>query len=198
MSVKPMLGDWEIPRVADLQTGETRAFVELPIPGRAGSVFQDMNCLPMTLLIAGSLYGTETSNEFLQEVREKYLEGAPVTFVSDILTGTDLQYVIIEKMQFQINAGSPEQLDYRIWLKESPPPPPPSSSGFLDGLDTSLLDQAGALVEAAAGALDALEALGNMPDFGDPSGALEPTLNEVEGIIGDLGDIAGSLGNLFG
>ncbi|MFZ5605314.1 MAG: hypothetical protein ACOY7J_22890 [Pseudomonadota bacterium] len=198
MSVKPMLGDWEIPRVAEMHTSETRAFVELPIPGRVGSVFQDMNSLPLTVAIAGSLYGTETGNEFLQSVREKYREGAPVTFVSDILTGTELQYVVIEKMQFQINAQNPEQLDYVVWLKESPPPPPPPSSGFLDGLDSSLLDQAGALVDAAAGALDALEALGNIPDFGDPSGALGATLDEVEGIMNDLADIANSLGNLFG
>ncbi len=197
MNVKPMLGDWEIPRIAEMITGEQRSMVELPIPGRVGSVFQDMNSLPVSLTIAGSLYGTESNNEFLQEVRAKFLEGAPLTFVGDIVTGTELQYVIIEKMNFQINAMNPEQLDYLIWLKESPPPPPPTASGFLDGLDTSLLDEAGALVDAVGGALDALEALGNIPDFGDPSGPLTSTLNDVEGIMNDLGDIATSLGGIF-
>ena len=197
MSVKPMLGDWEIPRVADMQTLEQRSMVELNIPGQTGSVYQDMNSLPMQLMLSGSLYGSETNNDFLEQVREKYQEGAPVTFVSDIVTGTELQYVVIETMAFQINAQNPEQLDYFLTLKESPPPPPPSSSGFLDGLDTSLLDEAGALVDSVSGALDALDALGNIPDFGDPSGPLESTLDEVDGIMSDLGDIASSLGDLF-
>ena len=192
-----MLGDWEIPRVADVQTLEQRSLVELSVPGQVGSVFQDMNSLPMQLTIAGSLYGGETNNEFLSQVREKYQEGAPVTFVSDIVTGTELQYVLIETMAFQINASNPEQLDYWLTLKESPPPPPPSSSGFLDDLDTSLLDEAGALEDSVGGALDALDALGNIPDFGDPSGPLESTLDEVDGIMGDLNDIASSLGDLF-
>ena len=197
MSVKPMLGDWEIPRVADMQTLEQRSMVELNIPGQTGSVYQDMNSLPMQLMLSGSLYGSETNNDFLEQVREKYQEGAPVTFVSDIVTGTELQYVVIETMAFQINARNPEQLDYFLTLKESPPPPPPSPSGFLDGLDTSLLDEAGALVDSVSGALDALDALGNIPDFGDPSGPLESTLDEVDGIMSDLGDIASSLGDLF-
>lgn len=198
MTIKPMLGDWEIPRVADMVSREQRRLVEHDIPGRVGSVFHDMNSLPITLSISGSLYGTESNNEFLEEVRGKVQEGAPLTFVSDILTGTELQYVVVEKMVFQINAQNPDQLDYQILLKESPPPPPPASSGFLDDLDTSLLDEAGALVDAAGGALDALEALGNIPDFGDPSGPLEATLNEVDEIMGDLGDIATSLGDIFG
>lgn len=197
MSVKPMLGDWEIPRVADMQTVEQRAIVELAVPGQVGSVFQDMNSQPMQLMIAGSLYGAETNNEFLEQVREKYQAGEPVTFVSDIITGTELQYVLIQTMAFQINAGNPEQLDYLLTLKESPPPPPPSSSGFLDDLDTGLLDEAGALVDSVSGALDALDALGDIPDFGDPSGPLESTLDEVDGIMSDLGDIASSLGDLF-
>lgn len=192
-----MLGDWEIPRVADMQTLEQRSLVELAVPGQVGSLYQDMNSLPMQVSIAGSLFGGEANNEFLGQVREKYQAGEPVTFVSDIVTGTELQYVLIETLAFQINAKSPGQLDYLMTLKESPPPPPPSSSGFLDGLDTSLLDEAGALVDSVSGALDALDALGDLPDFGDPSGPLESTLKEVDGIMTDLGDIASSLGDLF-
>jgi len=197
MSVKPMLGDWEIPRVADMQTLEKRTFVELEIPGSAGSVFQDMNSLPMQLMISGSLYTSEANNEFLEQVRGQYQEGAPVTFVSDIVTGTELQYVVIETMGFQINANDPDQLDYYLVLRESPPPPPPSTAGFLDGLESSLLDQAGSLIDAVGGALDALEALGNLPEFGDPSGPLESTLDEVDAIMSDLDEIASSLGGLF-
>ena len=192
-----MLGDWEIPRVADMQTLEQRSFVEFDIPGKVGSVFQAMNNLPMHLVISGSLYGGEGNNEFLKKVREQYNKGEPVTFVTDIVVGAELQYVIIKTMGFQINANNPEQLDYYLELKESPPPAPPSSSGFLDDLDSNLLAQAGALVDTVGGALDVLEALSDIPDFGDPSAPLKATLSEVEDVVGDLDEITLKLGGLF-
>ena len=40
MSLTPMLADWELPRVTRLETLETRDFLELPVPGRAGSLLQ--------------------------------------------------------------------------------------------------------------------------------------------------------------
>ena len=48
MSLTPMLSDWELPRVTRLETLETRDFLELPVPGRAGSLFQDLDPRPGT------------------------------------------------------------------------------------------------------------------------------------------------------
>lgn len=196
MNVKPVLGDWEIPRIQSIQSLERRNFVELDIPGRVGSLFQDMNTGPTCIAISGSLYGDETRNEFLEELRGKFREGEPVTFVGDIVTATEVQYVIIETLQFEENGLKPDQLDYHIIIRESPPPPPPPDP--LGGIDTDLLDQAGDFMDSVTGALDVIETLGSIPNFGNPTGSLQDTLGQVSSATEGLGDMATQLTDLFG
>jgi len=196
MKIKPMLGDWEIPRISAIDAAERRAFVEFPIPGRVGSLYQDLNRGPLQLVISGSLYGDEPRDEFLQAVREKFNAGEPVTFVADILTATEVQYVIIDDLQFAENGVTPDQTDYRIALRESPPPPPPPDP--LGGLDTSLLDQATSLLDSVTGALDLLDALGNIPDFGNPTEPLSTALDGITTATADLDTILSPLTDIFG
>ena len=63
VAVKPVLGDWEIPRVSLMRTAEARKFAELPVPGRQGSLFQDLNAEPTLVEIAGSLFADEERSE---------------------------------------------------------------------------------------------------------------------------------------
>jgi hypothetical protein len=154
MKQKPVLGDWEVPRIEFLATAEGRSLVELPVPGMHGSLFQDLNSAPTRIVIEGSLYGDEARDQFLNDLRTKYKAGDPVTFVSDIVTATEVQYVIIEELHMEQSSRRGEQMDYRFTLRESPPPPPPPDP--LGGLDSGLLDQAKAMVDGAANALDAV------------------------------------------
>jgi hypothetical protein len=193
MNVKPILGDWEIPRIEALQSLENRSFVELEIPGRAGSLFQDMNTRPVRIGIRGSLYGDETRDEFLETLREKFNAGEPVTFVADIITATEIQYVVIEILEMTENAVNPDQLDYFFILRQSPPPPPPPDA--LMDLDTDLLDEVGDFADMIGGALDAL---GSLPDLSDPTAPLESTLDGVKDAVGGLASITTDLENLFG
>ena len=196
MRVKPVLGDWEIPRIASIKALENRSFVELPVPGRVGSLFQDLNTTPTGIAIAGSLYGDEVRDEFIEELRGKFREGKPVTFVADIVTATEVQYVIIETLDFQEGGTQPDQVDYLIVIKESPPPPPPSDP--LGGLDTSLLDQAGDFVDSVTGVLDVIDSLENIPNLGDPTPPLQGSLDGVRSALDGLSSVQESLGNLFG
>lgn len=196
MNVKPLLGDWEIPRIALLQSVERRAFAELATPGRVGSLFQDLNSAPTVVAIHGTLYGDEARDEFLNEVRSRFKAGAPVTFVADILTATDVQYVVIETLHFQESGVRPDQTDYWIRLRESPPPPPPPDP--LGGLDAGLLDQAGSFLDSVTGALDIIEALGNIPDLSDPTPPLQNALTQVEAATAGLSDVADALRGLLG
>ena len=191
-----MLGDWEIPRIGSIEAAEHRALVEFPIPGRVGSLYQDLNSAPLRLVITGSLYGDETRDEFLEAVREKFRAGEAVTFVADILTATDVQYVVVQDLRLAENGTRPDQTDYLIVLSESPPPPPPPD--LFGGLDTSLLDQAASLVDSVTGALDVLDALGNVPDFGDPTQPLTTALDGVTAATSGLGDILTPLTDIFG
>lgn len=196
MNVKPVLGDWEIPRIEAIQSLERRSFVELEIPGRVGSLFQDMNTKATRIDIRGSLYGDEKRNEFLEALRGKYRAGEPVTFVADILTATEVQYVIIESMHMEETGTQPNQMDYVILLKESPPPPPPPDP--LGGIDTELLYDAGNLLDSVSGALDMIDVLCNIPDFGDPTGPLQNTIGQVRSATEGLDNMALQLTDMFG
>jgi hypothetical protein len=196
MNVKPVLGDWEIPHIADIRTLERRSYVELPIPGRVGSLFQDMNTAPTRVVIVGSLYGDEDRNDFLDQVRAKFYAGEPLTFVGDIVTATEIQYVVIETLQFKESGTRPDQIDYLIVLRESPPPPPPPDP--LGELDASLLDQAGGFLDSVSGALAAIDGLGSIPNISDPTPPLRETLDDVSTVLDGLSGITGSLSDLFG
>lgn len=190
-----MLGDYTLPRVTRLETLEQRQLAELEIPGRAGSLFQDLGRGPTRVVIEGSLFGDEPGTEFLTSAREKYLAAEPLTFVSDIATGTELQFVLIERLHVQAAASAPDQVDYAMWLVECPPPPPPN---LLGGIDTGLLDAAAGMLDSALGALDALAALGNVPDLSDPTKPLAGALDEVKGAVGKLADAGSAIQGLLG
>jgi hypothetical protein len=67
----------------------------------------------------------------------------------------------------------------------------------LGGLDTGLLDAAQGLVDGVVGALDAIAALGNIPDFGDPTPPLRSAMDMVRGSTGGIEQAATLLGGLF-
>ncbi len=196
MKLKPLLGDWEIHNIAGLETLEKRELAELEVPGRVGSLFQDLNAAPTRIAIRGSLYGDERRDEFLSKVREQFRAGEPVTFVADILTATDVQYVLIETMQFAEAGETPDETSFLLLLRESPPPPPPPDP--LGGLDAGLLEQAGALVDSVAGALDALDALANIPDIQDPTPPLNGVVDGAAAAVNAIGSVGESITNLFG
>jgi hypothetical protein len=196
VAVKPVLGDWEVPRVALMRTAEARKFVELPVPGRQGSLFQDLNAEPTVIEIGGSIFADEERNEFLQTVRDKFRAGEPATFVADITQATDIQFVVIDSMRFEQRADHPDEVFYHLLLRESPPPPPPPDP--LGGIDTGLLDAAAGFVDGVTNALDALEALANLPDLSDPSALLGGTLDKVTEALGGLSNVTSSITDLFG
>ena len=196
MKQKPVLDGWEIPRISTIQTVESRSMVELAVPGMTGSLYQDLNSTPARIAITGSLYSDDVRDQFLNDLRGKYKAGDPVTFVADIVTATEIQYVVIDELRMEEKAGTPDEMTYWLALRESPPPPPPPDP--LGGLDSGLLDQAQGLVDSAAGALDAITKLGSLPDLKDPTPPLKGTLDGVKSITGGLSGVGGGLKDLFG
>ncbi|MCS7220697.1 MAG: hypothetical protein RML36_09210 [Anaerolineae bacterium] len=194
MNIKPILDNWEIPRIETIRIVERRALAEHPIPGRQGSLYQDLGTRPATIVIAGSLAGDEMRDQFLQSVREKFQAGLPVTFTADITTATQIQYVVIEDMRFEEIAGSPDSFRYVIALRESPPPPPP---GGLHDLDADLLDQALDLVSDISDLTDLLDRL-SIPNFGDPTPPLRGALDQMKAALNGLSGTSIALNELFG
>ena len=54
------------------------------------------------------------------------------------------------------------------------------------------------MLDSALGALDALAALGNVPDLSDPTKPLAGALDEVKDAVGTLGGVGSSLQGLLG
>ncbi len=195
MNIKPVLGDWEIPRIQTLRSDEQRRIVELPVPGRAGNLLQDLSGAATVINIQGSLIADERS-DFLSNIREKFRAGEPLTFIADITEATDIQYVMIESLVVEESSLYTDQIDYMMKLRESPPPPPPPD--LLGAIDDSLLGLAEDFIDGVTDVLDAIDALANVPDFSDPSALLGGALDDVTGAVGQLDDIGNLIDNLFG
>ncbi len=196
MTTQPVLGDWSIPNVETIHTTENRSYARFDVPGRSGSVYQDLNNQPIHVVITGSLYGEDVHNEFLETVREKFQQGEPVTFTANILNATELQYVVIETLKFRESGRRAGEMDFLLLLRESPPPPPPPN--LLGDLDTGLLDQAQGLLDSATGALDMIDALGSVPDIGNPTEPLTQAANDVSSALSGIGDALAPLQSIFG
>jgi hypothetical protein len=196
MTVTPMLGDWEVPRVSLLRTEEARKLAEHRVPGRAGSVWQDLGADTVMIELAGSVFSTEEREGFLDGARQRFTAAEPLTFVADIVRATDLQYVLIESLVVEERGDRPNEIGYRMLLRESPPPPPPPDP--LGAIDTDLLDHAGNFVDGVTDALDAVAALGDIPDFSDPSSLLGGTTDEATNLVGSIVDVAPAIQSLFG
>jgi hypothetical protein len=196
MTVTPMLGDWEVPRVSLLRTEEGRKLAEHRVPGRAGSAWQDLGADPVTVEIAGSVFSVEERDGFLDGARQRFTAAEPLTFVADIVRATDLQYVLIESLVVEERADRPDEIGYRLLLRESPPPPPPPDP--FGAIDTDLLDQAGNFLDSITDALDAVAALGNIPDFTDPTSLLGGTTAEATALMDSIAGVAPAIQSLFG
>jgi len=159
-------------------------------------LFQDLNRQPTRIVIEGSVFGEQPGLDFLGAVREKYSAGEAMTFTSDIVSGADLQYVLLRQLHVQAEASAPDQIDYAVWLVESPPPPPPG--GLLDGIDGGLLDAAAGMLDSAMGALDALSALASVPELSDPTKPLADIVGSTGPAMAQLGKIGGGLRDLLG
>lgn len=196
MAVTPMLGDWEVPRIARLNTRQARKLAAFPLPGRDGDAYQDLGAGAAVIEIAGSVYSAENRTAFLEAAQEKFAAGEPTTFVADITAATDIQYVLIDSLVVEERGTRPDETAYHLRLRQSPPPPPPPDP--FGGIDTGLLDAAAGLVDDVTSALDAIDALASMPDFTDPSALLGGTTDEALGAIDRIGEVGGTLQSLFG
>lgn len=196
MKVKPILDNWEIKGIESISSFENRKLAEHAIPGRIGNVFQDLGSKPTEIIITGSFHGDEVRDGFLEEIRNRFKTAQPVTFVADITTATEVQYVVVKDLRFFEVANDPDHFKYKIVLNENPPPPPPSDP--LGRLDTELLDQAGEFMDTVTSAIDVIDSLGSIPNFGNPTEPLTSLLDDFSGITGGIIEGLTAFNNILG
>ncbi|MDM0110709.1 hypothetical protein QTI66_01030 [Variovorax sp. J22R133] len=214
----PLLGDTPLDYVQRIEHSLDAGFAPTRIAGLAGELQQRSGRPSHRVHISGLLIG-EGARDALGTLQTATQTGEELTFSADITAALDLQKVVIRSFQAHETAGSPQRIEYRMELVESPPLPPPAEvSGFggLDGLglgdlglDAGVLgdiadlasDVAGA-VDQALGAVEALGALASLAASGglDFAGILQPLDQAGAGvgaIANDFQQATRSLGGMF-
>jgi hypothetical protein len=196
MLVRPMIGSWEVPRIAHVAAAESRRLAVLPVPGLSGDLHQDLGRSAMVVEISGALYGDEARDAFLKDLREKYLAGEPVSFVADIVKESELEQVLIESFELEEDAGRPDQFFYSLRLREYTEPPEPPGIGADLGLD---LD-ADLSLDALSGLdlLDLPNLMPGVPELGDMLAPLKPAAEELKAQLSKAGDVLTPLRDLLG
>ena len=195
MIVRPMIGEWSPPSIERIRAVEARRLSVLPVPGLSGDLHQDLGRAALGLEIIGSLNTDDARDDFLKQIREKFLAGDPVAFVADIIKESQLEQVLIEELEVEEVAGDPDSFRYRIVLREytEPPEPPSPAADFGADLDSDL-DLSAAL---GLSALDVPSIAGNIPQIGDLVAPLKPAASGLKTAVSQAGSLLDPLKSLL-
>ncbi|HEY9227597.1 MAG TPA: hypothetical protein VIP11_13160 [Gemmatimonadaceae bacterium] len=196
MLVRPLIGGWSPPCIERIASFESRRLAVLPVPGLSGDLHQDMGRGALAIEIVGSLATDETRDQFLKDVREKFLAGEPVDFVADIAKESELEQVLIEELRFEEIANDADMFRYRIVLREYTEPPEPPAPSLDLGAELGLdLD---ALAALGLDALDLPALLGEVPEVGEILEPLKPAAESLKEAVSQATTVFEPLKSLFG
>jgi hypothetical protein len=196
MLVRPVIGGWSPPSIERIASFESRRLAVLPVPGLSGDLHQDMGRGALAIEIVGSLATDETRDQFLKDVREKFLAGDPVDFVADIAKESELERVLIEELRFEEIANDADMFRYRIVLREYTEPPEPPAPSLDLGAELGVdLDDLAAL---GLDALDLPGLLGDVPKIDDILEPLKPAAEALKGAVSQAATVLEPLKTLFG
>ncbi|HEX8651032.1 MAG TPA: OmpA family protein [Pyrinomonadaceae bacterium] len=154
--IKPMLGDIELQLVQKIETEQDQTLTQHEVPALEGDFLQRQGRRASRLTLEGVMVGPE-AGEQLETLRDKFRSAAPVSFVADIATATQVGEVLIEELSTRELAGNPERFAYALTLRERLPPPPPETVPLPEPPDTpDIPPDTGTLVieVVAEGAID--------------------------------------------
>jgi hypothetical protein len=191
MIERPMIGEWEVPRIERIQTLEERRIASLPVPGLLGDIQQDLGAASLSVEICGSLQGDEARDAFLDSLRKQFRAGDPVTFAADITRASELDRVLIDELELREVNQAAGSFRYRIVLREyvEPPQPPPQ----IDDLGADLGPDLDNLASQGLQGLNLPDLLGGIPDVANPVpplqgalGAVQSAASQVPGLLDGL------------
>lgn len=194
MLVRPMIGSWEPPRIERIVSLESRRLAALPVAGLSGDLHQDLGRGALAVEITGSMVGDEARDEFLKELRARFLEGEPVDFVADIVKESKLEQVLIGELEFEESSSTPDVFRYRIVLREYTEPPEPPAAELGAELDAELD------LEAALGLdlLDLPAITADVPKVGDLLAPVKTAADSLTESLSGAAALLTPLSDLFG
>lgn len=191
-----MIGGWEPARIERIVSLESRRLAVLPVAGLSGDLHQDLGRGAVAVEITGSLWGDETRDTFLAELRAKFQAGEPVDFVADIVKESELEQVLIEELAFEEDAAAPEVFRYRIVLREYTEPPEPPGLGADLGLELDA--ELDLLAELGLDGLDLPAIAADVPQVGDLLSPVKDAADTLKGQLSNASTLLSPLANLFG
>lgn len=196
MLLRPMIASWEVPRIERIATTEMRRLAVLPVPGLSGDLHQDLGRGALAVQISGSLFGDEARDEFLKELREKFLAGEPVDFIADITNESELERVLIVSLSLDEQSDHAGTFRYLIALREYTEPPEPAGPSADFGLDVDA--DLGLDVDLGLDLLDLPSLLVSVPEVGDLLAPLKPAAAELKAAVSNASTVLEPLKNLLG
>ncbi len=196
MRVRPVIGGWSPPNIERIAAFESRRLAVLSVPGLSGDLHHDMGRGALAIEITGSLATDDARDQFLTDIRAKFLAGEPVDFVADIAKESELERVLIEELRMEEESGDADMFRYRIVLREYTEPPEPPAPGPDFGLD--LLDEIGDLADLGLDMLDLPAFLGEVPQVGEILEPLKPAAESLKDAVSQATSVLDPLKNLLG
>ena len=148
--MNPMLDDLELPLVQEITTHDRRALAEHKPPGMEGSLLQNLGRRPERLVLWGIAAGDD-AQQTIEKLDEKFKNGGPFAFTSDISADSEIEQVVIDDFQIQELAGKPQRFAFTLALREFIEPVEPAD---LSALEAGILDEAGDLMGDLLDGLD--------------------------------------------
>ncbi|HXO21715.1 MAG TPA: hypothetical protein VOA87_17520 [Thermoanaerobaculia bacterium] len=199
MLVRPMIDSWTPPHIERIAACERRRLAVLPVAGLSGDLHQDLGRGALAVEIAGSLLGDDARDDFLKQVRQKFLAGEPVDFVADIVKESELERVLIEELAVEESADAADTFRYRIVLCEyTEPPPPPAGGGVGADFGSELDGDLDALAQSGLNLLDLPAIAGAVPNVPDILSPLKPAAAGLKQALGGAGSLLDPLKGLLG
>ncbi len=169
--------------VQAILTDEGRRWVEQHVPGRSGSIFQELGRSAVRLRLEGLLVG-EDALETLETLRHAQAEAQPVPFAADITAGMDFTDVLIDSLQVHQVAGYRSRYWYRLQLREHVEEPVAPAAVQAE-VDAGIEADAAAFTAGAVDASSAVQDVTALPELAEANPGLLDHLS--------MDDLAGGL-----
>lgn len=189
MSVR--LGNIELTRLQVVGVDEGRKLVEHPLPGSAGSVFQDLGRGAIGLYLRAILLGEAALRE-IEILRAAHADATPLSFSADIAVGSELTDVIIEDFQIRQIAGHRHRYELSLSLREWIEPAP-SAGAALAAVNAGILAEAETWSSQAVSLVAALDNPGSLADLLTRDPGLLSRMNPgdlLQVVLGNMGRLS--------
>ena len=131
----------------------------------------------------------------MQQLRQSFRAGDPVSFAADITDDANLDRVLIDALQLEEVNDSPDTFRYRIVLREyvEPPAPPPP----VDDLGSDLSGDLDGLASLGLDGLNLPDVLGGVPNIANPVPPLQSALGAVQSATAQVPNLLQGLKSTF-